>query len=311
MDLASKNIRLRHLRCFLAVAEAGSVTRAAAALNTSQPAVSRTLAELEQLIGRALFTRSAAGLTLSAEGEQFRRPVAAALAQIEAGARAAQGRAQAPRVVVAPLPNVMRGLVPAAAARFKAEAPLVPLRIRWAHVPALLQELQEGQVDMIVGRLLAMDRMSGLSFEQLFTEELVFAASPAHPLAGAAELTLEQVDAGLVVVPNEGSIIRTEMDRYLAARGFVGFARPVESISFDFTRAFLRQIPAVACVPLSAVRRELAVGALVRLPLGGDELMGPVGITTVSGRRLPEPAQRFAEKLREVVAEGLHISDLI
>lgn len=311
MEPVSKNIRLRHLRCFMTVAETGSVTRAAAALHTSQPALSRTLAELEQLIGRALFIRSSTGLTLTPEGEEFRRPVATALAQIEAGARAASGLAKPPMVVVGPLPNVMRGLVPAAAARFKAETPQVALRIRWTHLAALLQELQRGEVDMIVGRLLAMDQMAGQSFEHLFTEELVFTASPGHPLAGAAEVTLAEIDTGLVVVPNEGTIVRAEMDRFLAARGFPGFERLVESINFDFTRAFLRQIPAVACVPLSAVRRELASGALIRLPLGGDELMGAVGITTVSGRRLSEPAQRFAEKLRAVVAEGLHISNLI
>jgi len=311
MDLSSKNIRLRHLRCFIAVAEMGSATRAAQVLRTSQPAVSRSLHELEREVGRALFTRSATGLTLTPEGEQYRRHVAAALAQIETATREAQGRTKAPLVVLGVLPNMMRGLAPAATARFKAELPQVIVRVRWAQLAVLIQELQRGEVDMILGRLLAMEQMSGLSFEQLFTEELVFVAAPEHPLARAPEVTLAMIDAGQVVVPLPETIIRREMDRFLVARGFLAFQRTVESISFEFTRSYLRGGVAVACIPIGAVRRELAAGALVRLPIGGDEMVGPVGITTVSGRRPTVPAQRFAEALRGLVAEGAHISDTI
>src|SRR4051794_21969784 len=66
-------IRLRHLQCFLAVAQQGNLRRAAQALAITQPAVTKTLNELEQMLGTPLFVRGRKGATLTAEAELFLR----------------------------------------------------------------------------------------------------------------------------------------------------------------------------------------------------------------------------------------------
>ncbi|NEB77822.1 LysR family transcriptional regulator, partial [Streptomyces sp. SID14478] len=76
-------IELRHLRCFLAVADEGSVTRAAPVLHLTQPAVSRTLAALETGLGVRLVDRSTHHLALTPEGRAFREKAAAAVAAFE------------------------------------------------------------------------------------------------------------------------------------------------------------------------------------------------------------------------------------
>ncbi|WP_159041797.1 LysR family transcriptional regulator, partial [Streptomyces aureus] len=78
------SIELRHLRCFLAIAEESSLTRAAARLHLTQPAVSRTLAALEHHLGARLVDRSTHHLALTAEGRAFQDRAAAALAAFEA-----------------------------------------------------------------------------------------------------------------------------------------------------------------------------------------------------------------------------------
>lgn len=78
-----RTVELRHLRAFLAVAEAGNVTRAAAALRLTQPAVSRTLAALEQHLGVRLVDRSTHHLALTPEGVVFRDKAAAAVAAFD------------------------------------------------------------------------------------------------------------------------------------------------------------------------------------------------------------------------------------
>ena len=65
------NVEVRHLRSFLAIAEEGNVTRAAARLHLTQPAMSRTLAQLEQQIGTELVDRSTHHLRLTAAGLRF------------------------------------------------------------------------------------------------------------------------------------------------------------------------------------------------------------------------------------------------
>ena len=66
-------LRMRHVRCFLTIARCGSMTAAAKEMNSSQPAVSRSLAELETLVGQPLFERGGRGLTLTEAGERLRR----------------------------------------------------------------------------------------------------------------------------------------------------------------------------------------------------------------------------------------------
>lgn len=80
---ARNTVELRHLRCFLAVAEEGSVTRAAALLRVTQPAVSRTLAALEEALGSRLVDRSTHHLRLTPAGRAFRDKAAVAVAAFE------------------------------------------------------------------------------------------------------------------------------------------------------------------------------------------------------------------------------------
>src|ERR1700744_1284058 len=70
---AAERIRLRHLACFVAVAQERTLARAAARLHLSQPAVSKTLAELEELAGGRLVERGRAGTQLTPAGEEFLR----------------------------------------------------------------------------------------------------------------------------------------------------------------------------------------------------------------------------------------------
>ncbi|WP_327280491.1 LysR family transcriptional regulator [Streptomyces sp. NBC_01205] len=77
-------MELRHLRAFLAIAEEGTITRAAARLHTGQPALSRTLRQLEDHLGVRLIDRSTHHLELTAEGRTFRDGAAAALTAVDA-----------------------------------------------------------------------------------------------------------------------------------------------------------------------------------------------------------------------------------
>ncbi|MEC9197039.1 MAG: LysR family transcriptional regulator, partial [Pseudomonadota bacterium] len=66
-------IRMRHIRCFLETARLGSLSAAADALHVSQPAASKTIKELEDILGVALFDRSGRRLTLTRAGSLFQR----------------------------------------------------------------------------------------------------------------------------------------------------------------------------------------------------------------------------------------------
>ena len=300
MTDAFARIRMRHLRCFQALARHNSVSAAAEHMNSSQPALSRALAELEALIGQPLFLRTGRGLSLTEAGESLRRHVDGALSQLEAGTRSAAGLSPVPVVSVGMLPNVARTLAVAAAGTFKAAAPQADLRLYWAGVPELMARLHRSEIDFLLGRLLALDYMPGVRFEHLYFEPLIFVVGRDHAFAKHPDaVTLNDVRGELVVVPMPETIIRRELDKFTTARGLGTFPNKVETVSFEFTRSFLAANRAVACVPLGAVRQEIADGRIVRLGLTGEELMGSVGITHASDRKLSPEAQLLAEHVRE------------
>lgn len=310
--LASNRIRMRHLRCFLSVAHLGSVTRAAEAMGTVQPAVSRSLRELEEELGSPLFDRTAAGLVLNAAGNTLFSYVSNGMGQIDRGLEALQGQIADQQVVAYVLPNVVRVVMPGAVRRFKTLYPTVDLRFIATTGGGLQQYLRAGRVDFGFGRLLAAEHMQGMNFEHLYSEPLVFFVRAGHPLAGQAGLTLREIDRYPVVIPIPDTIIRDELDRFLIAQGVSRFTDMIETISFEFARSYLAMSDAVVCQPLGAMRQELAQGTVECLDFARGAMDGAVGLTTPAGQTVSAPAQLLMQMIRDEVQElGLATEGII
>lgn len=301
--MVSPRIRMRHLRCFLAIARHGTVTRAAEALSTVQPSVSRSLREFEEEVGSVLFDRTPTGLVLNAAGSTLMAYVSSGMGQVDRGIEALQDRMADARVVAYVLPNVVRVIMPGAVRRFKALHPEVDVRFLATTGGGLRDYLARGDVDFGFGRLLAARHMEAMHFEHLFSEPLVFFARAGHPLDGAKALTIEDIDRFEVIMPIEGTIIRDELDRFLIAQGLARFRNMIETITFEFSRAYIALSDAIVCQPLGAMRHEIETGQVVQLNFGGGELDGAVGITTPAGKTLTAPAQLMIEMIREEVRQ--------
>ncbi|MEU1229246.1 LysR family transcriptional regulator [Streptomyces sp. NPDC005828] len=188
------SIELRHLRCFLAIAEESSLTRAAARLHLTQPAVSRTLAALEQHLGARLVDRSTHHLALTAEGRAFQDRAAAALAAFEAAVDPARLRHRPLRLGHA----------------WSAFGPYTtPLLRRWqrAHPETPLELLRiddrtaglaRGEVDAALLR--GAVEAPGLVTAELTTEERVAALPADSPLADRPRIALDDLAAETVVL---------------------------------------------------------------------------------------------------------------
>lgn len=297
---------MRHVRVFLALCEHKTLTRAAEALNTVQPALSRTLKELEDEIGTPLFDRSSKGLRLTPEGKGLREHLAAGMAQIEQGVRFASGQRKSETVAIGILPNVARRLVPEAVARFKAQHPEVAVRLYSSSVRELVAKMREGEVDFLASRMLSLETQPGIVFEHLYDEPLIFVAQSHHPLSAGSNITPHELEPYPVIIPTPDTIIRRELDRYLFAQGYSDFPNRIETVTFEFARSFLEAGEAVACVPLGAVQHELDSGALVRLDMRGDDIPGNVGFSFLKDRELSRAARHLADCLRETAADLNH-----
>lgn len=305
-SLADSRVKFRHLQCFLAVAQFGAVQKAAESLSVTQPAVSKTIAELEAILGVRLFERGRRGAVPTREGQLFLPHASACVSALRQGVdllAGAQGAVAAP-LAVGMLPTVAPSLVPPVLRRFATQWPHVVVQLATASNVELMARLKEGAIEFAVGRLADPERMVGLSFEQLYGEPLVAVVRAGHPMAKRVGPPADLLDY-TVVLPPYGTIIRQSAESLLSVWGVPPLSSFVEVLSVSVGRALALANDAVWFVPAGAVEQDLAHGVLVRLPLpfaGTDE---PVGLILRSDAQ-PSPAGRaLIEAVRAVARERL------
>ncbi|WP_327236082.1 LysR family transcriptional regulator [Streptomyces sp. NBC_01317] len=190
------SIELRHLRCFLAIAEESSLTRAAARLHLTQPAVSRNLVALEKHLGVRLAERSTHHLALTAEGRAFRERAAAAVAAFDDALDAGRLRRRPLR-----LGHAWSAFGPYTTPllrRWEREHPETPLEL--LRIDDRTAGLIRGEVDAALLRGPAVLGTPGLVTELLFTEPRVAAVPADGPLAARPTLTLADLASQRILV---------------------------------------------------------------------------------------------------------------
>jgi LysR family pca operon transcriptional activator len=154
----------------------------------------------------------------------------------------------------------------------------------------------------VVGRLADPERMSGLSFEHLYSERVAFIVRPDHPLRKAAPFKLSEIAHYPVLVPSEGSIIRPMVERLLIANGIAALPDTIETVSMAFGRQYTRMTDAVWIISRGVVVQDIADEILAELPVATETTTGSVGLTTRSDAAPSVPALLLMQAIREVAA---------
>jgi LysR family pca operon transcriptional activator len=297
-------IKLRHIACFLEVARLKSVVKASEALNISQPAASKTIQELEGVLGNSLFDRSRRNLRLTTFGETFYRYAGTSIAALRQGIDAARSGEAAALVKVGALPTVSARILPLAVNAFTAEAHGIHTRIVTGPNDYLLSLLRTGDVDLVIGRMTDPEAMVGLSFEHLYSERVVMVVRPGHPLLGIREFALEMISPYQMLVPTPDSVIRPLVDRLLRANGVTQIRDEIETVSNAFGRTYVHQTDAIWIISEGVVARDVEENQLALLPVDTRETTGPVGLTTRTDTTVTLATSQFMQAVRDV-AEGL------
>lgn len=283
--MMENRIKYRHLQCFLEVSRQGSVGRAADVLALTQPAVSKKLKELEDMLGVRLLDRSKKGVELTQFGEVFIKYAGTSVAALREGANSVseakhKGRA---RLSIGVLPTVAASLLPITVQKFRESGLDVTLNIVSAQNTLLLSQLRVGELDLVIGRLGEPDQVTGLTFEHLYSERVSFVVRPGHPLL-KGPFDANRIADYTVLYPPQGSIIFPAVESYMVALGIGSVPDRIETISDPFGKEYIRHCDAIWIVSRGVVSRELDSGELFELPLAGQETLGPVGLTTRADR---------------------------
>lgn len=279
--MIDSRIKLRHLQTFVEVARRKSIARATEILNVSQPAVTKTIRELEDALAVTLFERDGRGIKLSRHGEVFLKH---ATATITALRQAVNSISQDPArtgtpIRIGALPTVSVHIMPGAMSAYLKENSDSTVKIVTGENAVLLEQLRMGDLDLVVGRLAAPDKMTGFSFEHLYSEKVRFIVRPGHPLFKAGASIFDALHHFPILTPTRNSVIGPVVEQYLLAHGVPRLPVRIETVSDSFGRAFTRTSDAIWIISEGVVAADIADGALASLPLDTSDTSGPVGLT--------------------------------
>jgi LysR family pca operon transcriptional activator len=296
-----RRIKFRHIQCFVEIVREKSMKRAAERLYLTQPAISKTLKELEDILGAQLLTRSRAGIELTRQGEVFLHFAEMSLASLQQGLDGVRqvDETGKTRLSVGALPSVAARLMPEVAKEFYDLAPSVTLRIVDGPHRFLVDRLRSGALDLVIGRLGAPDSMQGIAFMQLYHERVDFVVRAGHPFLKDPDL--KRIGEWPVIYPPEGAAIRPLVERFLIANGVGELPNRLETVSGAFGRVYTRKSDAIWIISSGVVANEIEDGRLVRLPFDTAMTRGPVGQMTRPDVE-PTPAARvFGVAMNNVI----------
>jgi molybdate transport repressor ModE-like protein len=257
--------RLRHLQLLLAVADHGTLKRAAAQVGISQPAATQAISELERLLEVPLFERQVRGMRVSESGRVVLPVVRQALQALEVSLEAlAALQAGANGLLrVGAIPAATASLLAAALPELADRHPQLQLQVFEGTPPHLLNELAAGGLQVLLTRR-PESLGSRFIFEPLGTDEAIVVAGPRHPLAGQRQVTREQLADYPWMVPPVGVQARALYEAFVVARP-PGTVHPVSTSSPALILALLTDNRTVAMGPASLALPYIREGRLVQL----------------------------------------------
>jgi LysR family transcriptional regulator, hca operon transcriptional activator len=293
-------VELRHLRYFVAVAEAGSMTVAAdQTLHTAQPSLSRQMRDLEYQVGTPLLLRGSRGVELTAAGRAFLDHARLALAQVDAACVAAR-RAAAPAkasFALGFLTGQEMDWLPAAMQILRDELPRIEVTVSSHYSPQLADGLMNGALDLAFLR--REPRRPDLVYHLLAQEPLVVVLASDHALASTTSVRVQQLAGETFInVSDTAPVLRAIIDGYLK-RSSVSLTAKHEADNLSMAISLVASTRGVALLP--AYAQNFLPWSVVSRPLAGEV----PGIDLVAGYHQANASpvlKLFVSRLDELIS---------
>jgi len=274
-------------------------------LNMSQPAASKLLKDLEDMLGVTLFERLPRGMRPSWYGESMIRYARIALSSLDAaGAEIESLKAgHAGSVAIGTIAGPAISLLPIALARISHAHPDLRVSLLVESSDVLLERLEQNRLDLMVGRLFARHDKRNLQYEALAEEDICVIGRPQHPIFALPQPGLNDLAQAMWIVPPEGSILRHRFELMFQSAGLQAPQRVIGTAALLFLTKMLQESDYLAVVPLD-VARHYAEYHMVRIvPVELSCKMDSFGLVTRTDWLLSPGAQIALQALRDVAAE--------
>lgn len=294
-----RRLKLRDLRLLLSVVEEGNIAKAANRLSVSRPVVSKSIADLERVLGARLLDRSPQGLKLTVFGHAFLRRGVAVFDELRQSVREIRflSDPNSGELAIGASEYMAAGLIPVVTERLSRKYPQLRFKLELADA---IGQLRERKVEFVIAHLLSRDAEPDLEMEVLFHEEVFVAAGAGNKWIGRRKIALaDLVGEPWMLAPPEiaaGSPIHE-------AFGNLGLAVPqatVLGLSLPLRNGLLATGRFLTIVPGSVLRFGAERTFLKVLPVKLPRWRLPVAILTLKNRALTPVAKMFIEQTRRI-----------
>lgn len=294
------NIDARQLACLQLISQHGSFSRAALHARLSQPALSRTIAQLERAVGGRVMERGRFGARLTELGKTLERYADAVAVQLRRASEEAQLHRDHPggTLTVGVTPISAAELVPSAVARLIRRRPSSSIRILELPFERGRAALKRGEIDLYVGPLQQLGEASDLSEETVITDPLCVVVGARHPLASRRSLKLTQLPQRDIVLPiGSNALVRQLQALFLTA----SLPYPHASVTTDsmlVLKGLIKSGRFVTIMPRTLVQLECQARLLraIRLDAPGNSRL--LGFAWSPDRQLAPLTRALMDELR-------------
>lgn len=293
-------LKTRQLLLLVALAEEGNIHRAAQVLNMSQPAASKLLKDLEDVLEVSLFERLPRGMRPTWYGETMIRHARVALASLNQAHDELQAAkaGQFGQVSIGAITSPALMLLPEAVQQVKAHHPDLRVSLQIETSDVLIEKLSQNKLDILVARLFAQHDKSDLRYEVLTDEPISVVARPGHPLLKAASLNLSDMAEAGWIVPPAGSVLRHRFELMFQEVGLRAPVNLIETGALLFTTKMLQKSDMLSVLATDVARYYTEHGLMGILPIDLPCQMEAFGIITRRDRLLSPAAEVMLKAIR-------------
>jgi DNA-binding transcriptional LysR family regulator len=301
-DRIERRIKLHDLQALMTVAQAGSMGKGAQLLNTSQPAISRSIADLEHAVGQRLLDRSRRGVELTKYGRALLDCGSAMFDDLRQGLRQLEYLADPTvgEIRVGGTEAVIVGLLATVYERLRRQYPRIAIHV--TQVPVISQqvrELRERKVDLIFGRI-GRSIEADIAAEVLFHDRTFVVAGPQNKWSRRRKIKLADLADEPWALSPPDTLIGSLLAEAFRVSGLDPQRKSLATGSIHLQTALLASGPFLVVLPGSVLRFSKNLPPLKVLAVDLPVPAWPFGIMTLKNRPIGPAVRLFIERAREV-----------
>jgi DNA-binding transcriptional LysR family regulator len=298
-------LKTRQLLLLIALDDYRNIHRAADELHMTQPAASKQIKDLEEMLEVRLFDRLPRGMEPTIYGETMIRHARMALTSLALAHDdlVTLKSGLSGQVEVGVIMSPAMALLPRAIARIKEQAPLLRIGVQLESSNVLLDKLQHGTLDFMIGRILEKGGSTGLIYEELTEEPACAVVRPGHPLLEHAQVELKDIAPLPWILPPQGSVLRHRFDMMFRRAGLQPPSNVVDTTALLVITALLQQTDALHVMPLEVAKYYASLNVMSILPIELPCKMDAFGIIRQQDHLLSPGANLLLDAVRAAAKE--------